>query len=279
HGHVGFVGAVHAWHADELAAGARHAAQPHERGGARRAQLLDHALQFGSGIGQDDPAAGVDHGPLGGQQHLHGLFDLALVTLGDRRVRTHADLALGRHILAGLQRDVFGNVDQHRAGPPRAGDIERPAHGLGQVFDVAHQEVVLDARTGDAHRVAFLERVFAYGRSGHLPADDDHGNRIHVGRGNAGDGIGDARTAGDDAHAHLLRCARVRIGGVHGSLLVTNQNVLELVLLENRVVDVQHRAAGIAENVLDAFFGQAAHDDIGAYGFHVVFLSVPALFS
>jgi len=40
-----------------------------------------------------------------------------------------------------------------------------------------------------------------------------------------------------------------------------------------------HGRAGIAENVLDAFFGQAAHDDIGAYGFHVVFLSVPALFS
>lgn len=58
---------------------------------------------------------------------------------------------------------------------------------------------------------------------------------------------------------------------MHGSLLVAHQDVLKLVLLENRVVDVEHRAAGIAENVFHALFGQAAHDDIGAIEFHVVF--------
>ncbi|CFN64619.1 Uncharacterised protein [Bordetella pertussis] len=58
---------------------------------------------------------------------------------------------------------------------------------------------------------------------------------------------------------------------MHGSLLVTHQNVLEFVLLENRVVDVKHRAARVAENVFHAFFGQAAHDDVGAIEFHVVF--------
>jgi hypothetical protein len=46
--------------------------------------------------------------------------------------------------------------------------------------------------------------------------------------------------------------------------------MLEFVLLENRVVDVKHRAAGVAENVFHAFIGQAAHDDIGAIQFHVV---------
>src|SRR5690606_21584531 len=189
------------------------------------------------------------------------------------------DLALGRHVLAGRQADILGDVDQHRAGTAGAGDVEGPPHGLGQVLDVAHQEVVLDARPGDADRVALLERVFADGRGRHLAADDDQRDRVHVGGGDAGDGIGDARTAGDDAHAHLLRRARIGVGRVHGSLLVAHQDVLELVLLENRVVDVQHRAARVAEDVLDALIGQAAHDDIGAYGFHVVFLSVPALFS
>src|SRR3546814_6982140 len=77
----------------------------------------------------DDAAAGVDHGPLGGQQHLHGLLDLPLVALVDRRVRAHADLALGGDILAGLQADIFGDVDQHRPGPPGAGDVERPSIG------------------------------------------------------------------------------------------------------------------------------------------------------
>ncbi len=45
------------------------------------------------------------------------------------------------------------------------------------------------------------------------------------------------------------------------ALLVAHEDVLDLVLLEQLVVDVQDRAAGIAEDVLDAFFLQAADDD------------------
>ena len=55
--------------------------------------------------------------------------------------------------------------------------------------------------------------------------------------------------------------ARVAVGRVHGALLVAHQHVLDLVLLEELVVDVEDRAARIAEDVLDAFFLQAADDD------------------
>ncbi|KAK72916.1 hypothetical protein L573_2108 [Bordetella holmesii H620] len=271
HRHVRLVGAVHAGHAQEAVVGGRHRAQAHQGVGARRAGLVHQVAQGLGGIGQDHAAARVDHGTLGVQQHLHGLLDLALVPLVHRRVRAHRDLALGRRVLALRDGDVLRDIDQHGAGTAGAGDEEGTAHGLGQVLDVAHQEVVLDAGTRDAHGVAFLEGILADGRSRHLAADDDHGDGVHVGGGDAGDGIGDARTAGHQAYAHFLRGARVRVGGVHGSLLVTHQNVLEFVLLENRVVDVKHRAARVAENVFHAFFGQAAHDDVGAIEFHVVF--------
>ena len=69
---------------------------------------------------------------------------------------------------------------------------------------------------------------------------------------------------GDQAHADLVRRARIAVGGVHRALLVAHQHVLDLVLLEQLVVDVEHRAAGIAEDVLDAFFLEAADDDFGA---------------
>ena len=163
-----------------------------------------------------------------------------------------------------------GDVDQHRAGTAGARDVERAAHGLGQILDVAHQEVVLDAGTRDANGVAFLEGVLADRRRGNLTADDDHRDRVHVGSGDAGDRVGHAGAAGHDADADLLRRARIRVGGMHGGLLMADQDMLEFVLLENRVVDVKHRAAGVAENVFHAFFGQAAHDDIGAIQFHVV---------
>jgi hypothetical protein len=49
-----------------------------------------------------------------------------------------------------------------------------------------------------------------------------------------------------------------------------NQNVLHLILLEEFVVDEQHRPAGIAETMLDLFFLQATHYNLCARQFHRV---------
>jgi hypothetical protein len=48
------------------------------------------------------------------------------------------------------------------------------------------------------------------------------------------------------------------------ALLMANQYVLDLVLLENLVIDRQHRAARIAEHMLDPLVGQRLQDDLGA---------------
>ncbi len=55
--------------------------------------------------------------------------------------------------------------------------------------------------------------------------------------------------------------ARVAIRGMDRSLLVAHQDVLELLLLVELVVDVQHRAAGIAPDVFDAFFGECVTEN------------------
>src|SRR5207244_1981454 len=50
--------------------------------------------------------------------------------------------------------------------------------------------------------------------------------------------------------------------------LVPDKDVLHLLLLEQFVVDVEHRAAGITEDVLDAFFLEAADHDFRAHELH-----------
>ena len=66
----------------------------------------------------------------------------------------------------------------------------------------------------------------------------------------------------------LLRRARIAVGRVDGALLVAHQDVLDLVLLEELVVDVEDRAARIAEDVLDAFFLQTADQDFRTRQLH-----------
>jgi hypothetical protein len=55
---------------------------------------------------------------------------------------------------------------------------------------------------------------------------------------------------------------------VNRGLLVADENMLDGVLLKNGVVDVQDGSTGVAEQVLDTFFLQTAHDDFCASKFH-----------
>lgn len=47
-----------------------------------------------------------------------------------------------------------------------------------------------------------------------------------------------------------------------GALLMADENVLDIVLLEDLVVDRQHCATRIAEDVLDAIVPQRLEDDL-----------------
>ncbi len=77
HGHVGFVRAVHAEHAEEFLVARAVAAQTHQRIGDGIAEQVGELVQLTRCIREDDAAAGVDVRTLRRQQQLHGLADLA----------------------------------------------------------------------------------------------------------------------------------------------------------------------------------------------------------
>ena len=79
---------------------------------------------------------------------------------------------------------------------------------------------------------------------------------------------------GDQHAADLAGRARIAFRRVHRALLVPHQNVLHFVLREDGVVDRQHRAARIAEQMLHALVGERLDHHFGAGHFacHVVVL-------
>ena len=95
----------------------------------------------------------------------------------------------------------------------------------------------------------------------HLAGQHDNGDRIHVRRRDAGHRVGDAGAGRHEGDADLVAGARIAIRRVDRALLVPDQHVLDLFLLGKLVVDVEDRAARIAEDVLDALLFQAAEDD------------------
>src|SRR5699024_12122165 len=98
--------------------------------------------------------------------------------------------APGRLVATSVDRDVIGNINQNWTRTAGTGQVESLVKGIRQIAYITHEEVVLDTRTCNAHGIALLEGSLAYCTGPHLAANNNHGDRVHICRGYAGDGVG-----------------------------------------------------------------------------------------
>ena len=195
---------------------------------------------------------------------MNGFFDLPDMALHNRLVRTDKDVFLRIAEFRHRLRYIFGNIDHNGAWTAAGGDLECLFNGLSKLVDVGYQEIVFDARTGNADRIHLLKRIRADERIADLSADDHHRNRIAVCGGDACQCIGHARTRSNQRNADFAADARIRICRVYRRLLVACQDVFEFIELENSVVDFDDCAARIAENILYTFGFETLHYDLCA---------------
>ena len=212
------------------------------------------------GPGEDDPVPGQDQRAAGlvqqARRPAHGV---------DVPLRPGPEPGEGQLLrvleVADVGGDVLGDVDQHRAGAPGAGDVEGLPHHPGQVLDVHHQVVVLGDGHGDPGGVGLLEGVLADHVGGHLPGQDHHGHRVHHRRGDPGDHVGGPRAGGADADPHLARGPGVAVRHVRRPLLVAAEDVLEGVVPED-VVQRDHGPPGHPEERVHPLAQEALAEDL-----------------
>ena len=125
---------------------------------------------------------------------------------------------------------------------------------------------------GDAHAVDFLERVAPDRVTRHLTGDDHHRCGVHVGGGDAGHRVGRARAGGDEHDAGPAGHPRVAVRHVGRALFVAHQDVLDVLLLVQRVVDVKDRAPGVPEYVPNPVVLEKSDDDLRACQLHLAHL-------
>ncbi len=165
-------------------------------------------------------------------------------------------------MVLGLE-DVLGDIDQHGAGTPGRGDIERLMHNLRQIGDILHQEIMLGAGARYAERVRFLKCIAADELGGNLAGESDNRYRVHHGVDQTGDEVRRAGSGCRATDADSSRGARVAFGGETGVLLVPHQDVADLVIIQ-RVVEGERNAAGISENAIDILADQALEQNLSA---------------
>ena len=137
---------------------------------------------------------------------------------------------------------------------------------------------MLGARPGDADRIGLLKPVGADHEGRNLTRQHHNRNRIHQRIDQTRHRIGRARPRGHQCDTHLAGGARIALGHMDRALFMAHQHVLDVVLLEDLVIDRQHRAAGIAKDHLHAliFQGLNHHSCAGHRLCHRSFLILAA---
>lgn len=265
HRQVGGEAAMHPEHAEELAVCAGIPAEAHQGVGHRQVEHLRQLGQRRRGIAHDHAAAGIDHRALGGQEHLGGLADLSRVTANGRAVRTQLDL-LRIGIFEFLRRvaHVLRNIHDHRPRTTGLRQVEGLLDHLGNFRGMLDDEAVLHDRPGDPDHVGFLERIGTDHVARHLARQDHHRDGVHVCGGDTGDGVGRARAGSHQHDTGLAGGAGVAVGHMGSRLFVAHQDVGHVVLLEERVVDMQEGTTRVPVDVLNAFVAQRADDHFSA---------------
>ena len=123
---------------------------------------------------------------------MYGLLNLADVAVKDGLVGADKNIFLRVAELGHRLRNVFGDVDNHRAGAAAAGDLEGFFYRGGQIIDVLDQEIVLHAWPRHADHIDFLKRIRTDGGRTDLAGNHHQRNRIGIGRGDAGERVGRA---------------------------------------------------------------------------------------
>ena len=206
-------------HAERLRV--RDAANRHHRVRARDIRLLHQREQILARVRRGDAAAVVNDRTLGRGEYFGYLPQLRF---RDFRLLHLYGGGCG-HIFAYGGRYILRYIDKDGAGPVRIGDAERFAQRIGQLFHITHDEVVLGNRHRDAGYVYFLKAVPADQTGADVAGDRDHGDGIHISRGNAGIKVGCARAGGRDANAGLAGGARVAVRRVGRTLFMCGQNM------------------------------------------------------
>lgn len=128
----------------------------------------------------------------------------------------------------GRVEDIFGNVDQDRSRPACRSDVEGLFQDPRQFFDVLYEIIVFSNGRRDAGNVSFLKGIAADEWRRDLTADDNQGNRIHIGRRNAGHHVADSRAGSCKADSGAPRHSSITVGSVNSSLFMSRQNMREL---------------------------------------------------
>ena len=200
--------------------------------------------------------AGPQQRMLGRQQHLDGFLDRRRIGRGAlHRHRPVIERAFELRL-----EHLVRHFDQHRAGLAGAHRLIGAAHQVGQFLHVMRQRRPLGDRAVDVGGAEYRAHVLA--RQRQAAGDDEQGNVLRIGLGDAGEGILDAGSGLGGKHAVALAAldAAEAVGDADADALLPAQNRADV----DRRAGLDHRVARIAGQKFGALALENVGNDFGA---------------
>ena len=119
-------------------------------------------------------------------------------------------------------------------------------NSIGQVFNVANEEIVLGDWLCDTNDIGFLEGIPTNEGTRYLPGDSHDWRRIHVGGGKSGDEIGGSGATGRYTYADFTSGTSVAISSMGCGLLMSHQNMAQGWIGGERIIEGHDRATRVA---------------------------------
>ena len=195
--------------------------------------MVDEAAQLLARLGEQHPAADVQHRALGlGEAGDDGGCRL----LVERRLVQRLDAVLEageQRWIDRLREDVHRHIDEDRPGLAVLGEEERLVDDLGEQLGLVDPPGPLDERPVDLELGAVgVEVDLLVGMSAevvrrNVAGDDDHRDAVEGGVGDAGRGVREPGTEVAEDHRRSAGDSGVAVGGVGGDLFVTHVDELD----------------------------------------------------
>jgi hypothetical protein len=103
--------------------------------------------------------------------------------------------------------------------------MESLVYRLGQLLDTPHLKIVFGAGSGNPHDIGFLKSVRSDEGRGNLPGEDNYGNGVEIGVGNARNGIRRARPGSHEDDTDLSGNPGISVRRMYGALLVSDEDM------------------------------------------------------
>jgi hypothetical protein len=271
---------MHADHAGRERIVSDKAAATHHGDGDRRIDPVRELVELLVRASAHDAAATDKKRTLRFLDHLRQALDRSRLRLAglDAAHETLRELVreledamlLDRHILvvALRLRDILRDIDEDRTRTSRAGNQEGLAHDICELMDILHDTVPLRDRLRYARDIDFLEGVLAEKLGRDVAGDRNDRRRVHIGRGDAGREVRAAGARRREAHADLAGRTGIAVSGMHGTLLVAHEIVVNLGRLVQDVVDVENRSSGISEDGIASLLLETLDEYLGTCELH-----------